>query len=353
MQRFCLLLFTFLLLAGSAYSFDKWIVVTTIQYPTEQLKKLAQIPGFRLVVVGDKKTPADWHLDNCDYLSPEKQLELGYEIAKMLPWNHYSRKNIGYLYAIQNGAKIIYETDDDNEPLTSVLKPCSSKRKLPSILCEEACFNVYAYFGRPDVWPRGFPLEKIASCSNYKLTSPSRCNIGVEQGIVNESPDVDAIFRLTQDKNIEFRKRTPCYLPKGIFCPFNSQNTFFHWKAFFTMYLPSSVTMRVSDIWRGYFSQRLLWDFNQQLIFSGPNAVQKRNVHNIFNDFLQEQDLYLKSSKLISFLKDWQNSSPLDPLQAMIDLTQELVKEGFLTSHELSLVEAWVNDLTRIGYKLV
>src|SRR5205807_4750443 len=123
-----------------------------------------------------------------------------------------------------------------------------SRRKLPSILCDDNCVNVYAYFGQPEVWPRGFPLEKIASCSNYKLTPSGKCNIGVEQGIVNESPDVDAIFRLTQDKNIEFKKRTPCCVPKGIFCPFNSQNTFFHQKAFFTMYIPSSVTMRVSDI---------------------------------------------------------------------------------------------------------
>ena len=39
---------------------DKWIVVTTIQSPTEPIKKLSQMPGWRMVVVGDSKTPKDW-----------------------------------------------------------------------------------------------------------------------------------------------------------------------------------------------------------------------------------------------------------------------------------------------------
>lgn len=36
-----------------------------------------------------------------------------------LPWNAYSRKNVGYLWAIQHGARTVYETDDDNELLAA------------------------------------------------------------------------------------------------------------------------------------------------------------------------------------------------------------------------------------------
>ena len=39
---------------------DRWIVVTTVQSPTEPVRKLARMPGWRMVVVGDTKTPADW-----------------------------------------------------------------------------------------------------------------------------------------------------------------------------------------------------------------------------------------------------------------------------------------------------
>ena len=44
------------------------------------------------------------------YLSPSDQESLGYESFKYLPWNHFGRKNLGFLFAIENGAEIIYDT---------------------------------------------------------------------------------------------------------------------------------------------------------------------------------------------------------------------------------------------------
>ena len=44
--------------AGETY--DKWIVVTSIASPTEQVQKLSKIQGWKLVVVADLKTPKDW-----------------------------------------------------------------------------------------------------------------------------------------------------------------------------------------------------------------------------------------------------------------------------------------------------
>ena len=34
--------------------------------------------------------------------------------VESLPWHSFGRKNIGYLYAIANGAKYIWDFDDDN-----------------------------------------------------------------------------------------------------------------------------------------------------------------------------------------------------------------------------------------------
>lgn len=39
---------------------DKWIVLTTVSSPTEDVKRLAKIDGWKVVVVADTKTPADW-----------------------------------------------------------------------------------------------------------------------------------------------------------------------------------------------------------------------------------------------------------------------------------------------------
>lgn len=326
---------------------ERWMVVTTIQYPTEQLKQLARLSGWHLVVVGDKKTPADWHLENCEYLSPEKQLELGYAITPLLPWNHYSRKNIGYLYAMERGATIIYETDDDNLPIGN-LNPSPQSNPLLGLESLSSSVNIYSYFGQPDVWPRGYPLDKIKEGHQFKITSPRLCQIGIEQGIVNKSPDVDAIFRLTQDKEITFEERSPCFLSENLFCPFNSQNTFFHQGAFFTMYIPSTTTMRVADIWRGYIAQKLIWEKGFKLVFSGPNAIQDRNAHSLMHDFFLEQALYLQGSGLVNYLRHWQGQGD-DPSNTMYALYQDLVKENFFEEKELLLLQAWLNDLKRIG----
>ena len=329
------------------YPSDKWIVVTTIQYPTEQLKKLSRIPGWSLVVVGDKKTPADWYLENCEYLSPERQLSLGYDLAPLLPWNHYSRKNIGYLFALERGASIIYETDDDNEILDG-LSPCCSECFIPEICGQDRYVNMYAYFGHPEVWPRGFPLNFIHHANLLSVSSPKRCFLGIEQGVVNGSPDVDALFRLTQDKEVVFETKPACSLPPGSFCPMNSQNTFFYPKAFFTLYLPSFVSMRVSDIWRGYIAQKLLWDVNVRIAFSGPSVFQKRNEHCLLHDFYLEQALYLQSEAFVDFLYNWNSGHMDDAHQTMAMLFQDLVQRDFLKKEEIPLLKAWLHDLKKV-----
>jgi hypothetical protein len=39
---------------------DKWVVVTSINKPTSDVEKLAKMEGWKVVVVGDTKTPSDW-----------------------------------------------------------------------------------------------------------------------------------------------------------------------------------------------------------------------------------------------------------------------------------------------------
>ena len=94
----------------------KFIIITSIFYPTEAVIAFSKMQDYQLIVVGDKKTPADWFCKNVDYISVIEQEELDFELAKFLPYNHYCRKMLGYLKAIQNGADYIVDMDDDNIP---------------------------------------------------------------------------------------------------------------------------------------------------------------------------------------------------------------------------------------------
>ncbi len=55
----------------------KFIVTTTIQPPTEATHKFAQMKDWKLVVVGDRKTPSsEYEKINCTYLTVEDQEKL-------------------------------------------------------------------------------------------------------------------------------------------------------------------------------------------------------------------------------------------------------------------------------------
>ena len=330
---------------------DKWIVVTTIQYPTAALEKLAKIPDWHLVVVGDKKTPRDWYLDNCVYLSVEDQEKLPYNIIKYLPWNHYSRKNIGYLYAIEHGATIIYETDDDNTIIDDSVLYLPEQTKMLQCQSEASSFNPYAYFGQPDVWPRGYPLKKSITLIPYELIT-QLTTIPIQQGLVNNDPDVDAIFRLTHLQEITFdSEQQPISLPAKIMCPFNSQNTVFHYSAFWGLLLPITTSFRVCDIWRSYWVQRILWDIDASLCFLPPTAIQYRNDHNLLTDFEDELDLYLKAEHLITALNLW-NSNKEFLEERIKNLMQNLVEQGFFKEKENLLLNAWFDDLRNLNYSM-
>src|SRR5688572_7805235 len=70
--------------------------------------------GIDFLVIGDQRSPNDFRLDGCRFVSVEEQQSLSFRLAGLLPVNHYSRKNLGYL--LSRNKDLIVETDDDNLP---------------------------------------------------------------------------------------------------------------------------------------------------------------------------------------------------------------------------------------------
>jgi len=110
-------------------------------------------PTWRTVVVGDTMTPKDWSWGNVTFLPTEIQEKLGYRINKYIPHGHYARKNIGYLFAIAHGAKVIYETDDNyllTEPsLEDVFLVEPGRYRMDEAVTGDTIINPYHLFGQP------------------------------------------------------------------------------------------------------------------------------------------------------------------------------------------------------------
>lgn len=331
-----------------AQEFKKFIIITSINELNDVMKKYASYPDWKLILVGDRKGPRQINDDRIIFLDINKQAELGFEYYNHCPENHYSRKNIGYLYAMSLGASIIAETDDDNMPKADWGKNINFAFDDLTVFENPKFFNVYSEFCDYKLWPRGFPLEYILD-SQRPRSRRQKCKIGVWQYLSDNSPDVDAIYRLTNKNSIIFKEREKFALGKHVYCPFNSQNTFWTQNTFPYMYLPKSVTFRFTDILRGYIAQRLLWDEDLLLGFGGASVWQDRNQHDIMQDFREEIPMYTNINSIVEKLESIILSK--SPLESLCQIYRILVNEHFVDEDELKALDAWKKDLRKLGFE--
>ena len=336
---------------------ERWIVVTSIHPATDCLRTIASLEGWCMVVVADRKGPVSMEVANVDYVTVLQQERCGYRICRSTPWNHFGRKNIGYLYAIEHGAKWIYDTDDDNQPLAGkvpVLDDTGPRLRHVSLAAD--VWNPYPAFGSDaEIWPRGFPLSRITDEATKKTSvegEADRGQLGVVQFLAQHDPDVDAIYRLTRKLPYDFSTEPRgLVVPSGTLSPYNAQATLHFSHAFWGLLLPITVHGRVSDIWRSYFTQRLLWDTGKHLAFFSPFVVQYRNPHNYLADFDSEMDLYYKTETLIKFLKEWAPADASASLeQRLLDMQIQLYEHGFVEAQDVELTVAWIQDLRCLQY---
>ncbi len=113
----------------------KWAVLTTIFPPSEALRRFTYKSDWCVVVIGDIANPPEPFnynsdmSDNVIFLNAASQTAISGEFVDALPWNSFSRKNIGYLFALAHGAQVIWDFDDDNM-LKFWLKDAATEKRL-------------------------------------------------------------------------------------------------------------------------------------------------------------------------------------------------------------------------------
>ena len=478
---------------------NRWSVVTTIFEPSDAVMRQASLENWCLCIVADKKGPTSYpiaatltshntnHTNNVVYLTTEMQESLGHHIPLVshLPWNHFGRKNVGYLYAILHGATEVWDFDDDNGLLkgnghmqvagfettinshshrtvrhlsqyqltneesvaasTAVAKRLRNRRNLRPLgdadaeddaalavtfaaaekkmyalasarrltkqyitnseVFPDACkaldigdygsgwdkeklpvFNPYPIMGAPSFpsWPRGMPLAQIKTEDTEKLevkeVSIPQSEIGVIQSLANGDPDVDAIYRLTQPLPFAFptqypkdsKKITPIKFdrsydgtseagemippirtPKGTYAPYNAQATLHMYSTLWSLLLPVTVHGRVSDIWRGYFAQRLFEDIGVYLLFAPPLVAQDRNVHSYIADLDSEAPLYARAHILTDHLRNkLQFTASKENFEGRLEeLWVWAYEHGYIELRDVQMMQGWIESLRVVGYK--
>lgn len=327
-----------------------FVCITTIQSPTSCMVQLSKkIEGIgTLVVAGDTKGPPSYELPHAIFLDIEAQEKSGFRLAELLPTRHYARKNIAYLTSIREGATCIYETDDDNRPSDSWYQRSETIKVTTVDPSFGGWVNVYKHFTDEFIWPRGLPLDQILN-GPPSLTESSILQCPIQQGLVNNSADVDAIWRLLMDRPFYFNpeKTASVYLGPGQWCPFNTQSTWWWPLAYPLLYVPSYCSFRMCDIWKSFVAQRCLWALDLGIAFHPPEVIQDRNEHDLNHDFADEVPGYLSNHKIAEILSSLKLESGQDAVAANLTYCyQALVEKEIFPEKEMDLVTRWCEDVS-------
>jgi hypothetical protein len=329
------------------------VVITTINPPTTAMRMLARGCAqhrYALVVAGDSSSPPDFDLPDANFLALSDQLATGFAFARACPTRSYARKNVGYLAAIRGGAQWIIETDDDNLPHPEFFLPRRRSCRVKT-LGAPGWVNIYAYFTDVRIWPRGLPLTEVNEpVPAYDTLPTALADCPIQQGLANDNPDVDAIYRLVLPLPVRFRTDRRLALGGKSWSPFNSQNTSWHREAFPLLYLPATCTFRLTDIWRGLVALRIARESGWSLLVHEPTVWQDRNEHDLMKDFAGEIPGYLHSGRLATALDELALAPGAAALAANLRTCyRRLVELELVQPEELDLLEAWLGDLRGLG----
>ena len=176
---------------------NKYIITTTIH-------KFDQMQDWKLIVIGDKKTPSDYNLVNGIYLNPEDQENYDKDLSDAIGWNCIQRRNFGLLKAFELGAEVIATIDDDNIPLDNWGKNLlvSKNIELNYYKTDEIAFDPISITNHPNLWHRGFPLQLLSKRKSKKIKKIICPDIQAD--FWNGDPDIDAICRMEHRPECKF-----------------------------------------------------------------------------------------------------------------------------------------------------
>ncbi len=333
------------------------VVVTSISAPNPVMLAIAEgcrSKGWDFYVAGDRKTPPEFALEGCTFLSLESQQNSPFRTGGMCPQNSYVRKNLAYLHAMSAGSELILETDDDNLPLEAFWRS-RSRQVQARLVNAQGWVNVYAFFSESMVYPRGFPLDLARLSMRDRLlpTSSTEAVCPIQQGLANGAPDVDAVYRMLHGEESFFHGGESLVLGRDAWCPFNSQNTAFFREVFPLLYLPAYCSFRATDIWRGLIAQRLLSTCDWRLSFHEADVHQDRNPHDLMKDFQQEVPVYLQTRQVVEILQGITlETGPMSLTANLRTCYEALAAAGIVGAGEPDLVEAWITDLDAVGWSV-
>jgi hypothetical protein len=294
----------------------KYLILTSISQPSVATLKYCEIADkkdWQLVFIGDLKTPHESYqkleseYKNFTYLTPEQQEKLYPELSEAIGWNKCQRRNIGFVYAYDNGAEIVATVDDDNIPYDNWGQNLHVGKEIEIDLFENISvkyFDPISVTNQKELWHRGYPIECLQQKNNVEYKGKTKRKVLVQADFWDGDPDIDALCRLSKKPIVKFNNFDP--FCSNQIAPFNSQNTFLA-REVIPYYSVLPHIGRMDDIWGSYILQKY---FPNSVIYCKPSVYQDRNLQDLITNLEKEIIGYRNTFDLLSNLDNYQNYLP-------------------------------------------
>lgn len=291
------------------------IVSTTINSPTTatlKFCKIAQDKKFKFIVVGDLKTPHQEYVDlsrkytSFTYLTPDDQKSIYPELSNIIGWKTIQRRNIGFVYAYQNGSEIVATVDDDNIPYDSWGDNIFISKEIEADYYSTSLdvFDPLSVTNNNDLWHRGYPLELVPIKNKVEYSGKKKITPLIQADLWDGDPDIDALCRLSKKPIVKFNTEDPYFSNKP--SPFNSQNTFIH-RSVMPYYCVFPFVGRMDDIWPSYIVQHC---FPNSLVYNKASVYQDRNTQDLITNLEKEIIGYRKTYGLVKDITNYSQYLP-------------------------------------------
>lgn len=277
----------------------KVIVTTTINPPTKAVEGFQSMEDWHLVVIGDRKTPPDYHLDRGVYVPPEEQEKYDKELSDAIGWNCIQRRSFGLLWAHDMGADLVAVVDDDNIPYDGWGSDLMVGRDVEVNYYDTdlPAFDPVGATNERHLWHRGYPIQLLPR-RDYSRVGRETVRPDVQADFWNGDPDIDAICRMEHAPECDFDEE--CFpIASNRLSPFNSQNTFLRGAVLKDYFLFPHIG-RMDDIWASYYVQAKGF----RVVYGKASVYQERNVHDLIRDMRQEYLGYENNLRLVGDLAE-------------------------------------------------
>ena len=351
------------------------LVTTTIRVPKflEGVCKNALMnnreENLSLMVVGDKKTPnearefcsaiSDRYRIPIHFYGPEEQekkLAQHPRLLKLMPYNHGSRKLVGNFIAYLENCDNLIMLDDDNfvtnHDFFGHHEIVGRETEMDLFQTPSGWFNVCEALVEENnipFYPRGYPWSQRKVVKEAATRKRGKLKVAVNNGLVLEDPDIDAISRLFWPIRVMGMK--PAFEPvfglyPGTWSSWNNQSTALGKNVIPAFFTPPG-SGRNSDIWSAYTICRLAEHMQEVVAFGYPLVHQFRNPHNLWRDLEDESGNNKATDRFVALLRSvpLTKSTYLDSLGELLEgALAMLAVSGDILENEVALMKTFLME---------